>query len=397
MKKITLLIVPLVLLFTSCRKADNNNLFFAPTIVRSVTQITLDEERTFVDSTFNVNLKLDFYRNEAYEAGLSSVDTPEYYTFMVINPDNNANASAPLWVYLHGGAQGYFDEQGVYQSYSTLNEHSWNHEESFDDLWKIVTDRTFENGQFIDNTLKRRIEEGYRILVVSYSDHDWYAGLGTTYPNNPANSNAQVNGLQATMAAIDFTAANYQTTQAWVHGTSAGSIGAWPVVLCYQQEGRPIAGLIGDSGAMTETSDPLFDTYLASGQLNYDASWSPEGIREKVGYFAKIENQAHPKAQIKTYDFRASAGLWIVGLSDKAYAANLDPIQEAIDAGLNNNPEYLMSRLNQAINEQNNSPHELHFLPNTGHVPTNDEGYANDLVDDFIDKVLASNPTPFGL
>ena len=130
MKKITLLIVPLVLLFTSCRKADNNNLFFAPTIVRSVTQITLDEERTFVDSTFNVNLKLDFYRNEAYEAGLSSVDTPEYYTFMVINPDNNANASAPLWVYLHGGAQGYFDEQGVYQSYSTLNEHSWNHEES---------------------------------------------------------------------------------------------------------------------------------------------------------------------------------------------------------------------------------------------------------------------------
>ena len=56
-----------------------------------------------------------------------------------------------------------------------------------------------------------------------------------------------------------------------------------------------------------------------------------------------------------------------------------------------------MSRLNQAINEQNNSPHELHFLPNTGHVPTNDEGYANDLVDDFIDKVLASNPTPFGL
>ncbi len=130
----------------------------------------MDEERTFVDSTFNVNLKLDFYRNEAYEAGLSSVDTPEYYTFMVINPDNNANASAPLWVYLHGGAQGYFDEQGVYQSYSTLNEHSWNHEESFDDLWRIVTDRTFENGQFIDNTLKRRIEEGYLNPLISYLD-----------------------------------------------------------------------------------------------------------------------------------------------------------------------------------------------------------------------------------
>ena len=76
-------------------------------------------------------------------------------------------------------------------------------------------------------------------------------------------------------------------------------------------------------------------------------------------------------------------------------AANLNPVQEAIDEGFDNNAEYLMSGLNQAIKEQPSSPHELHFLPNTGHVPTNKEGPANDLVDNFIDRVLASNTAPF--
>jgi len=384
-------------LFTSCKKDDiqptDPNLFVPPTVSRTITQIALVDEMTVEDENFNINL--EFYRNEAYEAGLSTEANPEYYTFMVINPNNDPNVSAPLWVWLHGGAQGYFDELGAYQSYKTQDENSWNHEESFDDLWQNITVRTIQNGQLIDNTLKRRIQEGYRILVVSYSDHDWYSGLGTIYPNNPANPNAQVNGLQATMAAIDYTAANYPTTHAWLHGTSAGSIGAWSATLSYQQEGRPVTGLIGDSGALVETSDAIFDAYLETGQLNYDASWRPEGIQEKVGYFANLENQVHPKAQINTNDFRASPGLWIAGLSDPALAANLNPVQESIDEGFDNNAEYLMSGLNQAIKEQPSSPHELHFLPNTGHVPTNKEGPANDLVDNFIDRVLASNTAPF--
>ncbi|MDA9952384.1 hypothetical protein N9D46_03080 [Chitinophagales bacterium] len=388
-------------LFISCKKDEiqpsDPNLFVPPTVSRTIAQITLVDEMTFEDVNLNANLELDFYRNTAYAAGLSTLSNPEYYTFMVINPNNNPNASAPLWVYLHGGSQGYFDDQGAYQSYSTVDEHRYNHEESFDDLWQNITVRIFPNGQLVDNTIKRRIQEGYRILVVSYSDHDWYSGLGTNYPNNPANFNAQVNGLQGTMAAIDYTAANYPTTHAWLHGTSAGSMGAWSTAISYQQEGRPVAGLIGDSGAFIENTDAIFDTYLESGQLNYSASWRLEGIQEKVGYFSILENQAHPKAQINTYDFRASAGLWLVGLADQAFAANLGPVQEAIDAGFDNNPEYMMSGLNQAINEQPGSPHELHFLPNTGHVPTHKEGPANDLVDSFIDRVLATYPPQFGM
>lgn len=400
MKKISLLFIMLLSTLSSCLK-DNDiqpsdtNLFVAQEVNRTVTQIALVDEMTIDDDVFNATLELDFYRNEAYEAGLSTESNPEYYTFMVINPDNNPNASAPLWIYLHGGAQGYFDELGVYQTNPNHDEHSFNHEESFDDLWQTITIRTIANGQLEDNTLKRRIEESYRILVVSYSDHDWYSGFGTTYPNNPANPNAQVNGLQATMAAIDYTADNYPTTHAWLHGTSAGAVGVWSVALSYEKEGRPITGLIDDSGAVVENFNAILDVYLESGQLNYDASWRPEGIQEKVGYFANLENQVHPKAQINTNDFRASPGLWIAGLSDPALAANLNPVQESIDEGFDNNAEYLMSGLNQAIKEQPSSPLELHFLPNTGHVPTNKEGPANDLVDNFIDRVLASNTVPF--
>ena len=149
-------------LFTSCKKDDiqptDPNLFVPPTVSRTITQIALVDEMTVEDENFNINL--EFYRNEAYEAGLSTEANPEYYTFMVINPNNDSNVSAPLWVWLHGGAQGYFDELGAYQSYKTQDENSWNHEESFDDLWQNITIRTIQNGQLIDNTLKRRIQEG---------------------------------------------------------------------------------------------------------------------------------------------------------------------------------------------------------------------------------------------
>ena len=128
MKKSTLLIVILVLLFTSCNEDDiqpnDTNLFVTPKVNRTVTQISLVDEMTINGGVFNATLELDFYRNEAYEAGLSIESNPEYYTFMVINPNNNPNASAPLWIYLHGGAQGYFDEQGVYQTNPNQDEHT---------------------------------------------------------------------------------------------------------------------------------------------------------------------------------------------------------------------------------------------------------------------------------
>ena len=77
---------------------------------------------------------LEFYRNEAYDCGLSGK-----YTFMVANPLNgDADDEAPLWVYLHGGGTGYFDDQGNYTATNNQNQDTWNHEETFEDLIHIA-------------------------------------------------------------------------------------------------------------------------------------------------------------------------------------------------------------------------------------------------------------------
>ena len=64
MKKSTLLIVILVLLFTSCNEDDiqpnDTNLFVTPKVNRTVTQISLVDEMTINGGVFNATLELDF-------------------------------------------------------------------------------------------------------------------------------------------------------------------------------------------------------------------------------------------------------------------------------------------------------------------------------------------------
>ena len=357
-------------------------------IPRETSQIALTEEQTI--SMSGPTWELDYYVNDAYQCGLSGD-----YSFMVMNPGGNPNATAPLWVYLHGGGQGYWDESGDYQGLSFQDEDSWNHQETLDGLIGGVQTRVLDaNGQPEDQTLVRRIQEGYRLLVVSYCDHDFYSGLGTPYPNHPTNPNAQVNGLQATMAAIDYTAANYPTTHVWAHGTSAGSVGVWSLASSYGFEGTPLTGVIADSGAVTPRISDILDEYLASGQLKYMPTWDPAGTSEKVGFFANEAIPAYPEAQIADRDFREVPSLFLIGSADPFCAGDLAPIPEA--APELTNCEHMYSGLDQAIANQANSPHELHFLPNTGHVSTHDPGPANDIVDNFIAEVLATNPPPFG-
>jgi hypothetical protein len=60
MKKSTLLIVILVLLFTSCNEDDiqpnDTNLFVTPKVNRTVTQISLVDEMTINGGVFNATL-----------------------------------------------------------------------------------------------------------------------------------------------------------------------------------------------------------------------------------------------------------------------------------------------------------------------------------------------------
>ena len=364
-------------------------LFSAACIPRDTTQVTLAQQHSA--NALGFTWELDFYRNNAYECGLTG-----NYTFLVMNPADAPNAEAPLWVYLHGGGVGYYDDLGEYVAVKTQTEDTYNHEETFTELFDDqVVRHTLDNAnQPIDSTLKRRIEEGYRVLVVSMCDHDLYSGLGTPYPNNP-DPDASVDGLPATMAAIDYAVANYPTTHVFAHGTSAGSIGVWSLASSYGFEGNPLTGVVADSWISTPRIRTTAAAFSGEPGYPFGSDFDLQGVSEKVGFFVREEIPAYPEAQLADRDFRDVPVLFIAGNNDPFCGGNQAPLAEAVAEGLSN-CNWLHDGLRQLIDAQVDSPHELHVLNGFGHVPTNGVGPANDIVDDFIAGILATNPPPFG-
>ncbi|NUZ12511.1 hypothetical protein HUZ36_17130 [Pseudoalteromonas sp. McH1-7] len=349
---------------------------------RTTSQISLEQQHT--DTFLGGTYSFDFYRNDAYECGLSG-----NYTFMVANPANgDANTEAPLWVYLHGGGSGYFDENGDYYGQTGQTEDNWNHEETFNDLLvKQLQRRTIDdNDQPIDITLTRRIQEGYRVVLVSMCDHDTYSGLGIPYLNNP-NTDAQVNGMQATMAAVDYTTRNYSTTHVFAHGTSAGGIGVYNLAVSYAAEGTHLTGIIADF-YLGERALPLLDMF--AGDSPYALGYDSENMSEKIGYFADVDQRVAAEDRIND-GFDDVPILFVGGDEDPFCIGHRPAVAEAAALGLNN-CEYVWDELKQAVDNQPNSPHQVSLLQGEVHIPTNYPSPAHDIVDNFIGNILASNP-----
>ena len=188
--------------------------------------------------------------------------------------DGDETTEAPLWVFLHGGGSGYFDERGRYFAVNDQNMRTWNEEETFvDDMLPLAQLRMLENDQPKDVTLTRRLQEGYRMVFVAMCDHDLYSGLGTPYLNNIYNPGAEVNGMQATMAAVDYTVANYPTTHVFAHGTSAGSLGVFNLTGAYAAEGTFLTGTISDF-YLGPRALPLLEQF--AGESPYQEGWDSE-------------------------------------------------------------------------------------------------------------------------
>jgi len=336
-----------------------------------------------IQSLIGADFEFEFYRNTTYQCGLSG-----HYTFMVVNPANgDENTEAPLWVFLHGGGSGYFDEFGDYYGVNDQTQDTWNHEETFNDLLEgQLLERTTDNGQPTDITLTRRMQEGYRLILVSMCDHDSYSGLGTPYHNNP-NPDAEVNGMQATMAAVDYAARNYPTTHVFAHGSSAGSKGAFNLAISYAAEGTPLTGVISDAYGGKRAIQLLEES---ADDSPYQPGYDSEKMIEKLGYFGDPDNNVLAEDQIAA-GFDDVPVLFIGGDEDPFCIGHRPAVQEAAELGLNN-CEYVWDELKQAVDNQPNSPHQVSLLPGETHVPTNYESPANDIVDAFIGNILASNP-----
>ncbi|MCP4567714.1 MAG: hypothetical protein GY841_09055 [FCB group bacterium] len=224
-------------------------------------------------------------------------------------------------------------------------------------------------------------------------DHDLYSGLGTPYPNNP--NGGEVNGLQATMAAIDFTVANYPTTHVFAHGTSAGSVGVFSVASSFATEGSPLTGIVADSYIITPRILPINEAYAGAPGYPLAGPFDSQDVIDKVGFFLDPELLAYPEARVSD-GFTDVPMLFIGGDTDPFCAGNQLPIAEATAAGLNN-CDWLFDGLRQVIADQPDSPHQTSIIDGYGHIPTNYVSPANDIVDDFIGEILSTNPPyPFG-
>lgn len=333
--------------------------------------------------------KLAFYRNSAYKCGLSG-----HYTFLVVEPRNDPGKKAPLWVYLHGGAVGYYDRSGKYHAMKGQDRNTWNHESPLKVLRKINPNHPIiKKGRLVDNTVTRRLKEGYRVLVVSYGDHDLYSGRGTPYPNNP--KGGEVNGLQATMAAVEYTVANYPTTHVFAHGTSAGSFGAYALGFAFAQEGVRLSAVVMDSGLATPRKIPIINALAGKKGFPQPRDFNPEGVIKKIGVMIDPRLPFHPEAAVRA-GYKSVPMLVVGGKKDRFSGGGFFPIAEAKAAGLCNR-YWVVDGLRKAIKEQKNSPHQILMLDDWGHVPTNKEGSpAHDVVDRFIHKAVSSRaPYPF--
>ena len=289
----------------------------APEVSRTTNGIVLagQQTQTFAGMTFD----FEFYRNTAYGCGLSG-----NYTFMVVNPPNgDAADQAPLWVFLHGASSGYFDENGDYFAVLGQTEDTWNHEEKLSTTYSLNS-----SSSALSRTASRKtsLSPGASWRGIAWSwypwcDHDQYSGLGTPYPNNP-NPGAEVNGMQATMAAVDYTVANYPTTHVFAHGTSAGSAGVYNLAQGYAVEGVHLTGVV--SIFVPSTRQLTLIEILAQPGVQYQPGYTYDGFAEKIGFYGQFESLAHAEARIAD-GFVEVPVLFVGGSEDAACMATSEP------------------------------------------------------------------------
>ncbi len=196
----------------------------------------------------------EFYENRAYTCGVSG-----YQTFVVAwRVGVPTDEPRPLWVRLHGGGVGAFNDAGEYVPQFWFPESL--DQETFDELG------TFGLGGGLMARIRAH-PAGFRVVIPSMCDHDLYGGIGNDDPNNPfspdENGNTRAtDGLLATEAAVDFARAQLATTATFVHGTSAGSAGAFHLAYALEGGGDPVTGIIMDSGVNDHTANAAFEAYV---------------------------------------------------------------------------------------------------------------------------------------
>lgn len=189
--------------------------------------------------------QVDYYRNLAMPCSIGG-----HQTFALAHRTTTpASAVRPLWVFLHGGGFGFFDASG-----NPVPDSQYMTEETLDDLLYSSSGGLASAGLI---SLIENDAADFRLLGVSMCSRDFYNGVGNADPNNPHLQNdgspTTTNGLLATTAAIAFAQSTFPTSKYFLHGGSAGAVGAYGLAWRLELAGNPPAGAIPDSGVLNQS------------------------------------------------------------------------------------------------------------------------------------------------
>jgi hypothetical protein len=194
--------------------------------------------------------RVEHYRNTAYPCSISG-----HQTFTIGYPEGLARTAArPLWVTMHGGAAGWFDATGTPRP----DDQSMR-EEDLESFLALAARPGI-------TPLVLGDAAGFRVMGVSMCNRDLYGGGNLADPDNPNRQPdgkvVTTNGLFATKAAIAFARERFTTTKTFLHGESAGSLGAYGLAWAFEQQGAPVAGIVADGGPVNRE---WMDAVLAQG------------------------------------------------------------------------------------------------------------------------------------
>ncbi|CAN5761192.1 hypothetical protein BH24ACT3_BH24ACT3_14800 [soil metagenome] len=351
--------------------------------------VRVGEERTVSVAGVDGPFRATCYTNDAYRCGRTG-----HYSYLVVERTDLAGRVAPLWVNMPGGGVGYYGEDGVYHGGEFQND-----EDSADDHLRDLARRTqTPQGAPADTVVSRRLAEGWRVMFTSLCDHDLYSGVGNVYPNNPnwGDDPDTFDGLLATMAAVDATVNGtdvvdgHPSSHVFVHGQSAGSVGAYSVSYAFSQAGINLTGAVLDSYLISDRLNDLFDAGVTPQQRQDPDGDYQTGAAEKIGPFVSDPTLFAEQTVAGGFD---DVHLFdLQGTADPFCAGQLPPIAPAVAAGFDNNCRYVHGLLADAVSAQGGSPHRVVHPEGVGHVPTSRPGPVHDLIDDWIVDVLAVNP-----
>lgn len=223
-----------------------------------------------IDESVSGGLRFEYFRNLAYPCSQPNLDgSTGYQTFVIGTRVGEADTvMRPLWAFLRGGGSGWIEADGTpFQGGKNMREESFNE----------VRQHLLRPG------LMERIRNhpaGFRGLAVSMCNRDVYGGSNNPDPNNFADDGNQrsTNGLLATKAALEFTTTRHATSDYFLHGGSAGSVGTYHVAYSLETMGIPPAGIVADGGIRNDAWE--------TARIEQGTCTSPYGGPEWVAKFA---------------------------------------------------------------------------------------------------------------